>query len=287
MTNIIAYIPVINQPYLTWLWRHEDCNIFLITDSLAREFNPAIERNLISIPAVLVADLIRHACPSVINVIPFSDPEDNYLKLFWLKWETIIMPNDDVCHAFAERYLISQGYKVEFEEVWGRWDMIAVKRHEPVIGGVEISTDSLHFARIQDAIKVGKKSPDWWRQVGLVAYRGDEFIGSAYNGHYPTEYEAAIFGDPRLNFNAGEGRDVYLSLHAERSHISGAARRGTPLEGTSIFINVFPCADCCRWIIVAGIKEVFFYEGYSAIGGLRSLQAAGIRIVQVKNPESA
>jgi dCMP deaminase len=44
--------------------------------------------------------------------------------------------------------------------------------------------------------------------------------------------------------------------HAERNAIYNASRRGTPLEGSIMFINRYPCSDCARAIIQCGIKMI-------------------------------
>lgn len=44
--------------------------------------------------------------------------------------------------------------------------------------------------------------------------------------------------------------------HAERNAIYNAARMGTPLLGCTLYVRWFPCADCARAAIQAGIKEI-------------------------------
>lgn len=44
--------------------------------------------------------------------------------------------------------------------------------------------------------------------------------------------------------------------HAERNAIYNAARMGTPLEGCTLYVRWFPCADCARAAIQAGIKRI-------------------------------
>lgn len=48
--------------------------------------------------------------------------------------------------------------------------------------------------------------------------------------------------------------------HAELNAITNAARAGTPLLGSSIIVTHFPCMDCARAIVQAGIVEVFCPE---------------------------
>ena len=48
--------------------------------------------------------------------------------------------------------------------------------------------------------------------------------------------------------------------HAERNAIYNAARVGIPLEGCRIYLPWFPCMDCARAIIQAGISELVCME---------------------------
>ena len=41
--------------------------------------------------------------------------------------------------------------------------------------------------------------------------------------------------------------------HAERNAVFTAARLGVPLEGCTMYSTMFPCADCARAIIQAGV----------------------------------
>ena len=44
--------------------------------------------------------------------------------------------------------------------------------------------------------------------------------------------------------------------HAERNAIYKAARNGICLAGKTIYINWFPCVECCRAIIQSGISKI-------------------------------
>lgn len=48
--------------------------------------------------------------------------------------------------------------------------------------------------------------------------------------------------------------------HAERNAIYNAARCGTPLEGCRAYLPWFPCMDCARALVQAGIVEVVCTE---------------------------
>lgn len=44
--------------------------------------------------------------------------------------------------------------------------------------------------------------------------------------------------------------------HAERNAIYNAARHGIKLEGTTIYLPWYPCADCARAIVQSGIRTM-------------------------------
>ena len=44
--------------------------------------------------------------------------------------------------------------------------------------------------------------------------------------------------------------------HAERNAIANAAKEGISLNGSCIVVNMFPCIECARMIVQAGIKDV-------------------------------
>jgi dCMP deaminase len=48
--------------------------------------------------------------------------------------------------------------------------------------------------------------------------------------------------------------------HAERNAIFAAARAGYPTDGCTMFVTMFPCCDCARAIIQAGIVQLYTRE---------------------------
>ena len=69
----------------------------------------------------------------------------------------------------------------------------------------------------------------------------------------------------RKGYASGEGMHLCPTIHAERRAISRAARVGYKTSGGSIYLNEwFPCADCAKSIIEAGlIKLITPDEVYS------------------------
>jgi dCMP deaminase len=60
-----------------------------------------------------------------------------------------------------------------------------------------------------------------------------------------------------------EDQSQYLckAFHAEHNAIMHAAKNGIPLDNTSIYVTLFPCDNCAKEIVMAGIKYVYFWKG--------------------------
>jgi dCMP deaminase len=107
---------------------------------------------------------------------------------------------------------------------------------------------------LQLAQVVGSWSKDRSRKVGCVIVddeRGIKALG--YNG-FPRGIEDT--------FEARHSRPAkYLwTEHAERNAIYHAARMGIRLEGCTMYLPWFPCMDCARAIVQAGIKRLVAFR---------------------------
>lgn len=73
-----------------------------------------------------------------------------------------------------------------------------------------------------------------------------------------TDELSSRFKDTRL-MNVGEfGRTV----HAEMSALLDAARRGVSVKGADLYTTTFPCHNCAKHIVAAGVERVRFIEPY-------------------------
>jgi deoxycytidylate deaminase len=52
------------------------------------------------------------------------------------------------------------------------------------------------------------------------------------------------------------------TVHAEMGAITDAARRGVSIAGARLFCTTFPCHNCAKHIVAAGIREVIYIEPY-------------------------
>jgi deoxycytidylate deaminase len=64
------------------------------------------------------------------------------------------------------------------------------------------------------------------------------------------------------NTRIGSLVEFSRAVHAEMDALLSAARKGTSLIGTRLFVTTFPCHYCARHIITAGVDEVQYIEPY-------------------------
>lgn len=102
------------------------------------------------------------------------------------------------------------------------------------------------------AYAVARLSKDPSTKVGAVIIGPAKEIRSmGYNGA-PRGCSADEPSDSRGN----RPEKYFWYSHAELNAITNAARVGTPIEGCTMFVTHFPCMDCARAIVQAGIRRV-------------------------------
>src|SRR5436190_24185196 len=99
------------------------------------------------------------------------------------------------------------------------------------------------------AVAAAAASPNQIRKVGAVLITADRKAEIAACNTFPP-------GIKKLPERVvGDNRFIWLE-HAERAAIFEAARRGTATDGALLVSTYFPCTDCARAIIQAGVRTV-------------------------------
>lgn len=119
-------------------------------------------------------------------------------------------------------------------------------------------------------------------KVGAIIVKNGNIISMGWNGMpsgFPNEeveyYEDAGLAGGALTTNP-------LVLHAESNAILKCAKNGgVSSEGSTLYVTMTPCLQCCKLIIQAGIKQVFYRDAYRDMSSLAVLERAGIPVVQL------
>ncbi len=133
------------------------------------------------------------------------------------------------------------------------------------------------------AMLSGMRSKDPSTQVGACIVSEDhKILSMGYNGFpkgcsddaFPWERE----GDPL------DTKYVYVT-HSELNAILNY--RGGSLEGATLYVSLFPCNECAKAIIQAGIHTVIYdcnkYDGTASVeASKRMFDAAGVQYYQYK-----
>ena len=99
------------------------------------------------------------------------------------------------------------------------------------------------------ARRVAADSPNRVRKVGAALAMADGHTRIASCNTFP---EGVRDLEER---HAGDGRFVWME-HAERNAIFEAARSGQATRGATLATTFFPCIDCARAIVQAGITSL-------------------------------
>lgn len=93
--------------------------------------------------------------------------------------------------------------------------------------------------------------------VGCVIVSGGEhknrIVAAGYNGFLPGAPHSSCVRD---------GHEQ-ATVHAEQNAVSDAARRGVPLSGCTAYITHFPCVNCAKLLVAAGISKIKYLHDYN------------------------
>jgi deoxycytidylate deaminase len=72
-------------------------------------------------------------------------------------------------------------------------------------------------------------------------------------------------------------------IHAEMSAICDAARKGTSVEGATLYCTTFPCHMCAKHIVASGIRRMVYIEPYPK-SYASNLHSDAIEVESASNP---
>ena len=117
------------------------------------------------------------------------------------------------------------------------------------------------------------------RHVGAVIVRDKHAMSTGYNGAPKGLRHCDELGGclrEKLHVPSGERHELCRALHAEQNAIIQAARYGTDIRGSKIYITTQPCITCAKMCINAGIEEIIYANPYPDELSLGMLDEAGI-----------
>ena len=140
-----------------------------------------------------------------------------------------------------------KGYGVFFNDFYIQEVFVMAKREG------YISWDEFFMGA---AVLCAKRSKDPNTQVGACIVNNENRILSVgYNG-FPAGCDDEVFPWDRSAEDAYDTKYLYV-CHAEFNAILNSY---APVKGCKIYVTLFPCNECAKALIQAGIKEVIYLE---------------------------
>ena len=105
---------------------------------------------------------------------------------------------------------------------------------------------------ILNSYLISKRSSCERLHVGCVIVKDRRILSTGYNGH--------IKGSDHVS-KIVNGHEQ-MTIHAEINAISDAAARGVEINGSTVYVTHYPCVNCTKALIAAGVKEICYAEDY-------------------------
>ena len=130
---------------------------------------------------------------------------------------------------------------------------------------------------------VSKRSTCLRRKVGAVIVKDKRILSTGYNGAPSGIKHCLETGCLRekLNVPSGERHELCRGLHAEQNAIIQAAYHGVEIKDSVIYCTNLPCIICTKMLINAGIRKIFYKEGYPDNLSKDMLEEAEIELIQI------
>jgi dCMP deaminase len=103
------------------------------------------------------------------------------------------------------------------------------------------------FLRIAEEVRLWSKDPG--TKVGCVLVNERRIISTGYNGFPQT-----ISDD--LDRYIDREYKLSVTVHAEANAILNAAKNGTRVQGSTLYVTFPPCSQCASAIIQAGVAQI-------------------------------
>jgi dCMP deaminase len=102
------------------------------------------------------------------------------------------------------------------------------------------------------AYLVSRRSSCHRLKVGCVLVKDNRIVSSGYNGHLPNTKHRSIV----------RNNHEQLTVHSEVNSILDCAKRNVSTDGCTAYVTHFPCLNCFKSLITAGIQKIVYAEDY-------------------------
>jgi dCMP deaminase len=269
---IIGTFSVIHKGYLDILDKYPTADIFVLGPDLSQELYK-LELDLRQMPFAKIKNLLANLGKTVteltkenLNIISDADQ--------------IILIKDNITDELKNKYFSDKNNIIEENGFFYHQadNVFKTNADQP---DTTISVDQTDLKYMNQAQELAKSSGCFWRQIGAVVVKNDQIIYQAYNEMLPNNDECYKIGCIRDGIKPGTQTEFCSVAHAEAKCVATAAKDGTSLKDTAIYVTTFPCPACAKLIALSGIKKCFYNQGWANFDGERVMQSAGVQIIKV------
>ncbi len=128
----------------------------------------------------------------------------------------------------------------------------------------------------------GMRSKDPNSQVGsCIVSQDNKILSMGYNG-FPKGCSDDEYPWSRDEEDPLKTKYLYVT-HSELNAILNY--RGGSLEGSKLYVSMFPCNECAKAIIQAGIKTLIYEvnkypDSAAVLASMRMLKSAGVEVIK-------
>jgi dCMP deaminase len=109
---------------------------------------------------------------------------------------------------------------------------------------------------ISTALLISCRSPCHRLHVGCILVYNNRIISAGYNGFLPGALHQSII------MTEGNHTHEQATVHAECNAIADCANRGVSTVGATAYITHYPCINCFKILVAAGIREIKYLHDY-------------------------
>lgn len=102
------------------------------------------------------------------------------------------------------------------------------------------------------ATLISKRSSCNRLNVGCVLVKDSRIISTGYNGHLPKTTHRSLV----------KNNHEQLTVHAEMNSLFDCSKRNVSTLNSIAYITHFPCLNCFKGLISAGIIKIFYLNDY-------------------------
>ncbi len=133
------------------------------------------------------------------------------------------------------------------------------------------------------ATVVSTRSTCLRRKVGALLVLNKRILSTGYNGAPGGLSHCLEAGCIReeLKIPSGERHELCRGIHAEQNAIIQAAVHGVAINDSILYCTHYPCAQCAKMLINAGVKKLVLSGNYPDELAKKLFSEAGIDITYI------